>query len=447
MEQVYICYYGKTAHTLRNLPGIIFLKENRNVCFYDEEEKVFLDSDMNPLDISEKTIIPFCYIGVEKEFFDAIKNNGGIIPCDLENISDIEHWSKFYEPKRRTLIIKGKDLINEEVLDQIEKEYGKEIFFKTIRKAYSDKIKIEDLRNNRTVIYTALSLHPEDEFMISEYIHLLDDEIGTKEYRIFVYNNQILNISRHTEFILHRVDKDILTKALEVVEEMKKKNFPSAYVLDLGEYIDNDGKKEIDVIEFNPMIASGHYLYNSVDFLPCDDMLHTNLYNVAIEFRDLVSLCKMPDDKYKNILKPSKYYGDPGSFAYDLKYINDFDSVYNGNDHVTPGKLVDKYLKCYNEPNKRCVEQKDNLISEILRNAGKETDMHMKQLFLENIKRSVVLVDENYLCCDVFPSDFEKREVNLHTLTINQDMLKHYIESHPEEQGLKKLVKSKSWSK
>lgn len=100
---------------------------------------------------------------------------------------------------------------------------------------------------------------------------------------------------------------------------MKKKGFSSAYVLDLGEYIDSNRKKQIDVIGFNPCFATGHYLYNSVDFIPCDDMLYTNIYNVAVEFRDLVTLCKMPDVKYKGILKASKYFCFLGSFAYDLK--------------------------------------------------------------------------------------------------------------------------------
>ncbi len=443
MDNAYVCYYGSSAHKLRNLAGIIFLKENRNVCFYDKEEDMFLDSNMNPFNIDKKTIIPLCYIGVETKFFDTIKNNGGIIPCGLDNISDVHHWCNFYETKRKTRIIKGKDLLNEEVLIQIEKEYGKEIFFKTIEKAYSGKIKIEDLKNNRTLIHTALSLHPEDEFMISEYIHLLDDEIGTKEYRICVYNNQILNISRHTEFILHKIDKDILSKALKVVEQMKNKGFPSAYVLDLGEYINNEGKKEIDVIEFNPMISSGRYLYNSVDFLPCDDMLHDNVNDIAIEFRDLICLCKLPDNKYKNILKPSKYYGGPGSFAYDLKQINDFDVAYNSKNSVDPSKKVDEYLNRYIKTKTVCIEKGDNIISDILSKASKHSDMYMKEVFLENIKLHTVPVDENYLCSDVFPSDFEEKEVCTDTLTVNQDMLKLYLEKSSEEQGLKKLVKIK----
>lgn len=442
MDNVYVCYYGSVAHTLRNLAGIIFLKENRNVCFYDSEEDMFLDSNMNPFTIDKKTIVPLCYIGVETKFFNAIKNKGGIIPCGLDNISDVHHWCSFYKTKRKTKIFKGKDLINEEVLTQIEKEYGKKIFFKTIEKAYSGKVKIEDLKNNRTLIYTALSLHPEDEFMISEYINLSDDEIGTKEYRIFVYNNQILNISRHTEFVLHKIDKNILSKALKVVEEMKNKAFPSSYVLDLAEYINNEGKKEIDVIEFNPMITSGHYLYNSVDLLPCDDVLHDNVNNIAIEFRNLISFCRMPDNKYKNILKPSKYYGCPGSFAYDLKYINDFDLAY-GNDDVDPSKKVNQYLEWYSKTQTKYVNKKDNSIQQILNDARKATDMHMKVVFSENIKQCIVPLDENYLCSDVFPSSFEKKDKSSETLTINQDVLNQYIQKYPEDQGLKKLVKTK----
>lgn len=438
MQNTYVCLYGKIAHESRRLPSILYLKKNRNVCFYDEERQEFLDLNMQPIDIQGKIIIPNCYIGVEDEFFEVIKNNGGIIPCNLEDYSSIEHWPNYYEPKRKLEIIKGSDLINESVLEKIQNEYGNEIFFKTLKKAYSSKIKIEDLKNDKTLIYAALKLHPEEEFIISEYIDLTEDEIGTKEYRIFVYDNKVLNISRHTEFVLHGIEAEVYNKALEIVEQMKKKGFPFAYVLDLGEYIDSKGKKQIDVIEFNPCFATGHYLYNSFDFIPCDDMLHENIYNVAVEFRDLVTLCKMPDEKYKGILIASKYFSNPGSFAYDLKRISDYNATHISDTEIELGKIVCVPLNSINKEKQAQIG--NDIMLDILKSAKEDTELYMKELFFKNIKLNKIPLDENYLCSKVFPSSFEPIDISK-PLVVNQDVLKSYIDSHPEDKELSKLLK------
>lgn len=442
MRETFVCYYGKYAYKQINIPGIFFLKNYRNVCFFDEEQKIFLSSTLNPIDINGKTIIPIGYIGIEQDFFDAIRTNGGLIPCGLENNSAIVHWPEFYEPKRKIQIIKGRELIDPFVLEYIEATYGLEIFFKTLEKSYSDKVTVDNLRNDRTLIYNALKLHPGDEFIISEYVDLIEDEIGTKEYRVFVYNNQILNISRNTQMILHSIDENIFIKALEIVEKLKGKAFPSAYVLDLGEYIDKNGQVQIDVIEFNDFVTSGHYLYNSVDFLPCDDMLHEDINNIAIEFRPLIAFCQKPNERYKNLLTASKYYHVPESFAFDLMQINDFRKIVG--EAINPGKIVDEYIEWYNKNNKKLPPPKVDVIQEMRLQVLKELEIERKESFIEYIKQNTFPIRAGFLYDHALPDEPAKQTVNPEELVINQDTIKQLLKENPELEGLKKLIKTKT---
>ena len=91
--------------------------------------------------------------------------------------------------------------------------------------------------------------------------------MGTKEYRCVVIDGKIYNISRFTFFQNHKIENKVLDFASNIV-----KNYPGTYVVDLME----DSKGLIDIVEFNPIEASGMYLYNSI----CDmslDLKHDNI--------------------------------------------------------------------------------------------------------------------------------------------------------------------------
>jgi len=383
MDNVYLCYGLHTAQRMSEFASIIYLKNNRNVCFYDSENKTFLDKNLNLLDIKGKILIPRYGYVTEFDMEEQIKQCGGILPFDLDKKEVVRDWINFYQPKRLIMKVKGKDLIDDSFLNTIEKSCGEEIFFKTVDKAYSNIVKIDYLKDEKSLIHVTLSEHLDDDFIISEVVDMLEDDMSTKEYRVFVLNSEILSISRCTEFVLHSIDKEIYDYAKSVVENMKERNFPSAYVVDLFEYINRDGLREIDVIEFNPYAGSGKYLYNSADYLPSDDILHSNPFNVAKEKMNLVSFCKFPDVKYKNCFGPSKYY--TAGFAYDLKWINDFNYPLDFNNIFDLGRHVDDYLeyiknggvktKYWNDENKNTQDFRKNISDKI--QASREEDFKM----------------------------------------------------------------------
>lgn len=443
MDEIYVCYHIRRAREYESLPGIIYLKNNRNVCFFDDEKNCFLDTNLEKMSIDKKIIIPYSYC--EETMIPVIKAQGGIIPCEIDNYSTVHKWLLFYKPERKMQLIKGKDLLDPACLDIIEEEYGSEIFFKTVEKAYTDIVKIEYLRDAKSLIHVALSLHPDDEFIISEVLDLLTDNISSKEYRVFVYNNKVLNISRYTEFTLHQIDEKILTKAEKVIEEMKGKSFPSAYVVDLCEYEDKDGEDKIDVVEFNPFYSSGRYLYNSIDYMPADDILHKDIFNVAIERRNLVDLCRTPNAKYKNIIRASKYYGNPGSFANDLKKLNDYNSIF-GSD-IELGKNVDDVLETFYQDKEieKSPQVDNNSIITKMRMEWKiyqeESVIENKQHFIENIKLNQCPFGPEYLTSSGIIPDEEKEIPK--TVTINLDVLKKYQKEINSEHQLQKVLKKK----
>lgn len=94
----------------------------------------------------------------------------------------------------------------------------------------------------------------EDSIFLSDVFEPIKDEknnMDCKEYRVFVLNNALLSISRSYVDYPTKVPNEVI---LFVEDQIKKissmSNFPSSYVLDVGQVL-MDGKEVIDIIEFN----------------------------------------------------------------------------------------------------------------------------------------------------------------------------------------------------
>lgn len=174
---------------------------------------------------------------------------------------------------------------------------------------------IDLLKDKECAFYKTLLYHLNDEFIISEKVDMVEDEKGKKEYRCFVIKNEIYNISRMTDNLLHKIDIKVLKKIEQIIKGISD-IFPSSYVIDVFEYY-NDDQIIIDVVEFNPIHASGIYLYNSV-MKKSDDLLHDNIEDISGEFSDQIDKCSVNgsviDDR--QIL-----YDIPNSFSSDLRSI------------------------------------------------------------------------------------------------------------------------------
>lgn len=299
-------------------------KNYNNGILYDNKTKNFMDFDRNSINIENKVIFPRTG-GVQiYDVNEQIICNGGIPVVTNEQIRKIEDWPNFYLDDRNSRLIKGKYLIDLKVVEKIRNVYGNEIFLKTKTKNFSSVIPIELLLDNECAFYKTILHHLDDDFIISKKVDIIKDNYGKKEYRCFIVNNEIYNISRFTSFVFHSIEPKILQKAQEVVENLKG-IFPDFYVLDLFEYQLN-GKEYIDVLEFNPIHASGLYLYNSC-LQKSEDILHSNIKKISHEFIDKIDDCTAQgviDNRAANL------YDIPNGFANHLRSI-----CFNGDIGIT----------------------------------------------------------------------------------------------------------------
>lgn len=286
-------------------------KKKGQAIFYNDVDG-FKDSFGNKIDIKDKVIIPRTFIAQIADINEIIEQHGGLLAVSEIDYDTILNWPKYYKTKRKTIILSGEDLVQENTISELEKAYGDKIFLKTKEKNFSDVIPISLLKDKECNFYKALLSHLDKDFIVSSAINILEDEFGFKEYRCFVLNDEVANISRYTKSVLHSVNQDILDRAKEIVAFVKGV-MPSFYVVDLFEY-EVDGHKEIDVVEFNPIQASGLYLYNSAIDVS-EDILHKEQANLPFEYLDTLDTCSSKGSMFN---EREQFYNASGSFANTL---------------------------------------------------------------------------------------------------------------------------------
>lgn len=287
-------------------------KINNNGIFYDSTLKTFLDYEGNEVDIKDMLLFPRTGWSQIYDMNYAIVEHGGHPILTNEEIDIVVSWPNYFKTIRGMRIVKGKDLLVPSIIDDIERSYGNEIFFKTKDKDFHDVISIDLLRDPECAFYKTILHHLEDEFIISEEIDVVNDNYGVKEYRCFVVNGELMNISRMTVSVFHSIEQDVLNKAMEVVNKLSDP-FPKSYSFDLLEY-EKDGERIIDVSEFNPIHEAGLYLYNSV-MSKSEDILHSNMKSISYEFIDMLDQCSF-DGSVINDRKNE--FDGPNTFSNDL---------------------------------------------------------------------------------------------------------------------------------
>lgn len=262
-------------------------KKKGQAVFYNGVDG-FKDSFGKKIDIKDKVIIPRTFIAQITDINEIIEEHGGILAVSGIDNETILNWPNYYQTKRKTIILSGEDLVMESTISELEKAFGDKIFLKTKDKNFSSVIPISLLKDKECNFYKALLNHLSDNFIVSSAVVILEDEFGLKEYRCFVLNDEVANISRFTESVFHSIGQDVLDRAREIVASVKGV-MPSFYVVDLIEY-EVDGNKEIDVVEFNPIQSSGIYLYNSAIDVS-EDILHKNKEHLPFEYLDTLDKC------------------------------------------------------------------------------------------------------------------------------------------------------------
>ena len=291
--------------------------------FYDEDKDLFLDKDGNVVDVEGLDIFPRTGVLQAKALVDAIYRHKAystwVKQGDYDKVLD---WPDYIKTKRKNMIFSGQEILdNPELIMEL---FGVgDVFFKTKNKNYSQIISMDKLLSREGNFYDALCAHKDDDFIISDVVDIRQDKFGMREFRGFVFDGHIGNISRVHDYLVGIVNPDFEFKIKDILKELEGTDFPKSFVIDLFEYYDADGKLQIDVLECNPIIASGTYLYNSV-FGNKGYLNHMPL-NGSMDPYDTIPTEKMkygPVELYskESTIKgrPSICYELPGGFAADL---------------------------------------------------------------------------------------------------------------------------------
>lgn len=290
-------------------------RKNKNGILYDSMLKEFFDFYGNKIDINGKILFPRTGVTQISDMNDTIIKYGGKIAVTNDEIEMVYSWPMYYRTNRKIVILKVKDLIDPINISKIARNFGNEIFFKTKHKNFSDFISVDLLKEPNCAFYKTLQHHLEDEFIISEKLDITKDKYGKKEYRCFVVDGHLMNISRKTTRILHSIEPEVLKSVQSIIERLDV-NFPKYYCVDICEY-EKNGKRTFDVVEFNPIHSSGLYLYNSI-LNESEDLIHNNPKKISMEFMDIIDDC-ITDGKI-DFARGNKY-DIMGSFANDLRSI------------------------------------------------------------------------------------------------------------------------------
>lgn len=280
---------------------------------YDAENDTFIDFESNVVNINGVYVFPRTGSAQIYEINDAIIRHGGILVLSNEEVDIVNSWPNYVQTKRNIKVYNGSELCDDEVISKIEEQFGTRFFFKTKKKDFKDIIDISLFKNKECAFFKALSEHKDDEFFISDEVEVASDNLGIEEYRVFVEEGRVMNISRMTTDVFHRISPDVVEYALTMVDALRDK-FPSYYSFDVFRTKKN-GNTLLDVVEFNPIHAAGIYLYNSI-IDESSDLEHINERGIAREFMGTIGACTYDGSVINN---RENTYKIPDSFSSDLK--------------------------------------------------------------------------------------------------------------------------------
>lgn len=319
------CFNGQSfPNNKRANEDIKYAKAQGTFIYYDEEKNMFLDASEKVVDVSNKRVMPVSFVKQLPALINALTSSDAIIPNTLDEINMVEEWYKYIEPKRLIVPFTGRYLQEAEFITYLIEVFSPdvEVFLKTKNKDFSGIVTIEDLINPDSDLRAAFAYHEDEEFILSEKVTINYDEIGNQEYRVFVFQNQIMNISRVTDTTYHQIPLELLDYLEELLKSLPA-DFPRTFVVDIFSY-----QNMYDIVEFNPLEASGKYLYNSI-FTISTDLTHEDITNVPEE-RDQTNLSFESEED----LTPSTLKRVSGTFAKDYDDIKRFGKRVNGFVHI-----------------------------------------------------------------------------------------------------------------
>lgn len=143
-----------------------------------------------------------------------------------------------------------------------------QLFLKSKHKGFSAIIAASRIVQCDPEVFSFLETQCEkygNSMLLSRYIPMKTDSIGTRETRHIVLDGRLANASRCLHSVQHTVPKSHRVKAQELIDRIRALGtFPSSYVMDLGEFMDAHNTPFLDIVELNPLSCSMCYVNNSI---------------------------------------------------------------------------------------------------------------------------------------------------------------------------------------
>ena len=90
----------------------------RPVIIYDMDKDTIGLQDEEKFDITGRKIFPRAFANYEEDLIRAIIKDGGEPIITIEQSKRVEHWPKYYQTKRKTRLVTGRELLEDKELQE-----------------------------------------------------------------------------------------------------------------------------------------------------------------------------------------------------------------------------------------------------------------------------------------------------------------------------------------
>ncbi len=265
---MYYCFLKEDTDGLTYDPLVIqkeYAKRLGCLCVGSlEKQAIFNDVGFEFPIANQRVLLRCAYDNLRDGLHLLEKNGANLIETDAD-IEKIETWHTLGLTNRQ---LRECDL--SELLTASSKIIGAtdKLFLKSKHKGFSAVISASRIarRDPEVVAYLEIQCRKYgDRIILSKYIPFKMDSLGTRETRHVILDGKLANSSRFLHTIKHTVPRSHKVKAQEFIRQINDLGtFPCNYILDLGEFIDDNGNPYLDIVELNPLSCSMCYVNNSI---------------------------------------------------------------------------------------------------------------------------------------------------------------------------------------
>lgn len=235
------------------------------ICIGNIERQKITDTVGKSIDFNGKKVLLRCTYDSLSLGFKLLEKYGVDTVETATDVGKIENWLNLGLVKRQILEIELSELLTSfpTAFNRVDK-----VFLKSKHKGFSAIISTSRIVQHDFEVIGFLESQCEkygNKMLLSKYIPIKLDSLGLRESRHFIFDNKVANSSRLLHSIKHTVPKSHTVKAQEFAQRIKEhESFPSNYVLDIGEFVDDNENAYLDIVEINPVSCSTCYVNNSI---------------------------------------------------------------------------------------------------------------------------------------------------------------------------------------